>query len=186
MPTRSQGMSKFLHQNLRNWPLTSFRTRLWLFSLVVTPFLCVFTPVKWSKHSQEYFIYTIFISLISTWSGRVAIAQSADGTLERQFTELWHPPFFMSYEASTLRSIYTIFISLISTWSGRVAIAQSTDGPTGVLELLNWAAKWLELTIELVRDLNGYCRDGHLGQVEHAHAILVRTWRPSLGFDLAW
>ena len=34
-PTRSQDMTKFIQQSLWNWPLTSFRTTLWLFSCVL-------------------------------------------------------------------------------------------------------------------------------------------------------
>ena len=36
-PARSKDISKFLHQSLWNWPLTSFRALLWLFSRVFTP-----------------------------------------------------------------------------------------------------------------------------------------------------
>ena len=36
--TRSQDMSKFLHESLWNWSVTSFRSTLWLFSRLLTHF----------------------------------------------------------------------------------------------------------------------------------------------------
>ncbi len=44
-PTRSQDMSNFLHKSLWNWPVTSFRATLWLFSHVFTHLSRIFTPI---------------------------------------------------------------------------------------------------------------------------------------------
>ena len=45
-PTRSQDMSKFLHESLWNWSVTSFRTTLWLLSRVFTHFRTYWAPTN--------------------------------------------------------------------------------------------------------------------------------------------